>query len=136
MLIDVRVVACSKFTPSCRFGDCSPIANTLRPVFTGLTAHMTLDLVRLLLFPSLMAFAAVSDLMTMTISNRISLLLVAGFIVLAALGGMSLFAISMHLAAGAAVLAFAFGCFAAGWIGGGDAKLAAATALWFGFEHL
>jgi prepilin peptidase CpaA len=26
--------------------------------------------------------------------------------------------------------------FAAGWIGGGDAKLAAATALWLGFEHL
>ena len=23
-----------------------------------------------------------------------------------------------------------------GWIGGGDAKLAAATALWFGFDHL
>jgi prepilin peptidase CpaA len=30
----------------------------------------------------------------------------------------------------------AFGCFAQGWIGGGDAKLAAATALWFGFDHL
>ena len=27
-------------------------------------------------------------------------------------------------------------CFAQGWIGGGDAKLAAATALWFGFGHL
>ncbi|MCC7000494.1 MAG: prepilin peptidase, partial [Deltaproteobacteria bacterium] len=26
--------------------------------------------------------------------------------------------------------------FARGWIGGGDAKLAAATALWFGWEHL
>jgi prepilin peptidase CpaA len=99
-------------------------------------ANMTLDLVRLLLFPALMAFAAVSDLITMTISNRISLLLVAGFVVLAALGGMSLSAIAMHLAAGLAVLVFAFACFAAGWIGGGDAKLAAATALWFGFEHL
>jgi prepilin peptidase CpaA len=26
--------------------------------------------------------------------------------------------------------------FAFGWIGGGDAKLAAATALWFGFDQL
>jgi prepilin peptidase CpaA len=26
--------------------------------------------------------------------------------------------------------------FAMGWIGGGDAKLAAATALWLGFDHL
>jgi prepilin peptidase CpaA len=34
------------------------------------------------------------------------------------------------------VLAVAFVCFACGWIGGGDAKLAAATALWLGFGHL
>jgi prepilin peptidase CpaA len=99
-------------------------------------AEMTLDFVRLLLFPALMAFAAVSDLFTMTISNRISLLLLAGFAVLAAFGGMSLSAISMHVAAGLAVLTFAFICFALGWVGGGDAKLAAATALWFGFDHL
>jgi prepilin peptidase CpaA len=42
----------------------------------------------------------------------------------------------MHLAAAAAVLAVAFLFFSQGWIGGGDAKLAAATALWFGFDHL
>ena len=40
---------------------------------------MILDLARLLLFPALMAFAAASDLLTMTISNRVSLALVAGF---------------------------------------------------------
>jgi prepilin peptidase CpaA len=97
---------------------------------------MALDIVRLLLFPALMAFAAVSDLFTMTISNRISLLLVAGFVLLAAFGGMGLHAISMHVAAGLAVLTIAFACFAFGWIGGGDAKLAAATALWLGFDHL
>ena len=91
-------------------------------------AYMTLDLVRLLLFPALMAFAAVSDLTTMKISNRISLLLLAGFVLLAAVSGMSWHAISMHLVAGVVVLVLAFGCFAAGWIGGGDAKLAAATA--------
>jgi prepilin peptidase CpaA len=97
---------------------------------------MALDIVRLLLFPALMAFAAVSDLLTMTISNRISLMLIAGFVLLAAFGGMSLHAASMHVGAGLAVLTVAFACFAAGWIGGGDAKLAAATALWFGFDHL
>ncbi len=42
----------------------------------------------------------------------------------------------MHAAAGAAVLAVTFALFAFGWIGGGDAKLAAATALWFGFGTL
>jgi prepilin peptidase CpaA len=34
------------------------------------------------------------------------------------------------------VLAVAFGCFAMGWVGGGDAKVAASAALWFGFGHL
>ena len=41
-----------------------------------------------------------------------------------------------HAGAAAIVLVVAFGFFARGWIGGGDAKLAAATALWFGFDHL
>ena len=40
------------------------------------------------------------------------------------------------LGAGATVLVVAFGCFAMGWVGGGDAKVAAAAALWFGFGHL
>ena len=38
--------------------------------------------------------------------------------------------------AGAAVLALTFALFGFGWIGGGDAKLAAATALWLGFDTL
>ena len=97
---------------------------------------MILDIARLLLFPSLLSFAAASDLFTMTISNRISLALAAGFLVLAALGGMGPWEILLHLGAGAAVLVAAFGCFAMGWVGGGDAKIAAAAALWFGFGHL
>ena len=97
---------------------------------------MVIDAIKLLLFPALMAFAASSDLLTMTISNRLSLLLASSFFLLALITGMSFGIIGMHLAAGALVLAVCFGFFAMGWIGGGDAKLAAATALWFGFEHL
>ncbi|TAK47501.1 MAG: peptidase [Xanthobacteraceae bacterium] len=97
---------------------------------------MVLDILRLLLFPTLVAFAAASDLVTMTISNRVSLLLAAGFIVLALAGGMGLTQMAWHAAAGIAVLTGAFALFALGWIGGGDAKLAAATALWLGFDHL
>ena len=97
---------------------------------------MILDVARLLLFPALMAFAAASDLFTMTISNRVSLALAAGFLVLAVASGMAVPDILMHLAAGATVLVAAFACFAFGWIGGGDAKVAAAAALWFGFAHL
>jgi prepilin peptidase CpaA len=97
---------------------------------------MTLDIARLLLFPALMVFAAISDLFTMTISNRVSIALAAGFLVLALAGGMATSEILIHFAAGAVVLAFAFGCFAMGWVGGGDAKVAAAAALWFGVAHL
>jgi|ERR1700744_5178031 prepilin peptidase CpaA len=97
---------------------------------------MILDIARLLLFPALMLFAAASDLFTMTISNRVSLILAAGFLVLAPLTGMAFHEITSHFAAGASVLVIAFACFAMGWIGGGDAKVAAAAALWFGFDHL
>lgn len=97
---------------------------------------MILDVARLLFFPALMAFAAASDLVTMTISNRVSLALAAGFLALALASGMAPSDILMHLAAGAIVLVVAFGCFSMGWIGGGDAKVAAAGALWFGFAHL
>ncbi len=97
---------------------------------------MILDLARLFLFPALMAFAAASDLFTMTISNRISLALIACFLVLAPASGMGAYEVLLHFAAGATVLVIAFGCFAMGWVGGGDAKVAAAAALWFGFAHL
>ncbi len=97
---------------------------------------MILDLVRLLLFPALMAFAAASDLFTMTISNRVSLVLVAGFAVLALASGMAPYDVLTHVGAGALMLAVTFTCFAMGWVGGGDAKVAAAIALWFGFPHL
>jgi prepilin peptidase CpaA len=97
---------------------------------------MILDLARLLLFPGLMAFAAVSDLFTMTISNRVSLALAASFMALALMEGMGLNDIALHLGAGATILAATFGCFAMGWVGGGDAKVAASAALWFGFGHL
>lgn len=97
---------------------------------------MLIDALKLLLFPALMAFAASSDLLTMTISNRLSIALAGGFVLLTIASGMALPAIGWHLAAGALVLAVSFVLFTQGWIGGGDAKLAAATALWFGFDHL
>jgi prepilin peptidase CpaA len=92
--------------------------------------------ITLLLFPTIMAFAASSDILTMTISNRFSLILAGGFFALAFLNGMSWMEILMHASAGVIVLIAFFICFTRGWVGGGDAKLAAATALWFGFSHL
>src|SRR6266849_3669132 len=97
---------------------------------------MVADVVRLMLFPALMAFAASSDLLTMTISNRVPLILMGGFFALALAGGMGMTEILCHMGAACAVLLVAFGFFTRGWIGGGDAKLAAATALWLGFDYL
>jgi prepilin peptidase CpaA len=97
---------------------------------------MVIDLVRLTLFPTLMAFAASSDLITMTISNRVSIVLVGGFFALALMSGMGTSEVLSHAGAAAVVLVVSFGFFARGWMGGGDAKLAAATAMWFGFDYL
>jgi prepilin peptidase CpaA len=87
-------------------------------------------------FPALAAYAAASDLLTMTIPNRLSLALVVGFPASAVAVGLPLSQIGMHAAAGGLVLAIGIGLFALGWIGGGDAKFAAAVALWFGFTPL
>ncbi len=97
---------------------------------------MLIEAVRLTLFPAMMAFAASSDLLTMTIANRVSLILIGGFVALALLSGLSGADVASHVGAAAAVLGVAFVCFGCGWIGGGDAKLAAVTALWFGFGNL
>lgn len=90
----------------------------------------------MLVFPLLMAYAASSDLLTMRISNRLVLLLLGFFFAIALLAGFSIELIGMHVASAALVLAVSFSFFALGWIGGGDAKLIAATTLWFGFEGM
>jgi prepilin peptidase CpaA len=96
-----------------------------------------LDWPTLTVFPLLMAYAAVSDILTMTIANRVSIVLVLGFVALAVWAGVPWQTIAIdHLACGAAVLVLTFALFAFGWIGGGDAKLAAATAVWFGWSDL
>jgi prepilin peptidase CpaA len=52
------------------------------------------------------------------------------------LAGIGLPAIGAHLAAGLCVLLLCMVFFFCGWCGGGDAKLLAAIALWFGFDSL
>ncbi|BAU91241.1 type IV prepilin peptidase, cpaA [Methylorubrum populi] len=97
---------------------------------------MTSYLLLCVVFPFLMAYAAASDLLTMRISNRITGLVFVGFVLYVVASGMSWDDLLWHLAAGALTLVITFAFFARGWIGGGDAKLAAATALWIGLAHL
>lgn len=92
-----------------------------------------LNLIFLLVFPALMAYAACSDLLTMRISNKISIALVLGFLGIALFAGLPFDRIGLHFVTGVIVLTVAFAFFAFGWIGGGDAKLVAATSLWFGY---
>ena len=94
------------------------------------------DLALFLVFPALMIAAAFSDLFTMTIPNRIAIGLSGAFFVFAFALGLPLETVGMHLLAGLAMLIVTFVMFARGWMGGGDAKLAAATALWMGWENL
>lgn len=90
----------------------------------------------LIVFPFLMAYAAARDLLTMTIPNAVSLLLLLGFAIFAGATGMWGWDLVGHLGAGAATLVVTFSLFAFRIIGGGDAKLAAATAVWIGFDRL
>ena len=85
-------------------------------------------------FPFCMLFAAISDMLSMTIANRVSVLLVVVFALVAPLTGMEWAAYGLHFAAGALVLTVTFGLFAMGGMGGGDAKLLAATAVWMGLN--
>jgi prepilin peptidase CpaA len=86
--------------------------------------------------PALLVYACFSDLFTMRISNRTCLAVLALFPLAAFAAGMAPAAVGMHLLAGLAVLAVSFTLFSLRWIGGGDAKLVAASAVWFGFEAL
>ncbi|TCL72008.1 prepilin peptidase [Rhizobium sp. BK251] len=85
-----------------------------------------------LIFPLCLAVAAFFDLFTMTIPNRVSLILVAAFLVVAPFLGLGYQVIGMHLLGGLIVLSVCFCLFALNVMGGGDAKLLSAAAVWFG----
>lgn len=88
----------------------------------------------MVIFPLCLAFAALADTLTMTIPNRVSLVLLIAFVVIAPMTGMDLANYGLHFAAGLIVFVVCFGLFAIGVMGGGDAKLLSATAVWFGLN--
>lgn len=93
-----------------------------------------LEAVVFVVFPFCMVFAALSDMLSMTIANRVSILLLAAFAIVAPLTGMDWASFGWHFAAGGLVLAVTFALFALGGMGGGDAKLLTASAVWLGFD--
>ncbi|MFT3998517.1 MAG: prepilin peptidase [Asticcacaulis sp.] len=95
---------------------------------------MNLPLLFALIFPACLIWAAVSDLTTMTIPNRLSIILAAMFLPVALLLKPDLLFIAEHLGVGALAFVLGIVAFALRFMGGGDAKLIAATALWFHFQ--
>ncbi|OHB30527.1 MAG: pilus assembly protein CpaA [Phenylobacterium sp. RIFCSPHIGHO2_01_FULL_69_31] len=89
-----------------------------------------------IVFAALVLAAAAWDAVSFTIPNWISLALVAVFPVAALAAGLSLPAMGLHLAVGVAALLIGMAMFALRWMGGGDAKLVSAVALWLGLGGL
>src|SRR6202034_4167778 len=80
--------------------------------------------------------SASMDLLTFTIPNRICVALALGYVIFAALLGVPAVSILLNISCGLAILLIPFGMFSFGWLGGGDAKLAAATAAWLGWTAI
>ena len=85
------------------------------------------------LFPVMVIIAALTDIASFTIPNRLTILLAACYLPVALILGRPFGEIGFGLASGAGALVVAVAMFAAGWIGGGDAKLFAGVALWLGW---
>ncbi|MBB1249404.1 prepilin peptidase [Rhizobium sp. G21] len=87
----------------------------------------------LVIFPLCMAMAATNDFLSMTIPNRLSVILVASFLLIAPFSGLSVVDFGWHLLTGLTVFVAGFALFALRVMGGGDAKILAASAIWYGW---
>jgi prepilin peptidase CpaA len=92
-----------------------------------------LDILALAAFAGLLIYAASSDIARMIIPNWVSIAMAGTFPIAALADGMPLLDIGLHVLFGLAILVAGFFLFAGNIIGGGDAKLLAATAVWTGY---
>ena len=98
------------------------------------------ELLLIAVLPALLVGAAFWDLASFTIPNVLPMAMGVCFILfiaVAAMGGdFTWAALGLHVAAGAVALVAGMAMFAFGWVGGGDAKLFAVSALWLGWHML
>ncbi|HEX4181194.1 MAG TPA: prepilin peptidase [Caulobacteraceae bacterium] len=97
---------------------------------------IVLQTVLLAAFPILVIMAALTDVTSFTIPNRISVLLILMFFPAALAMGRPIGEIGMDVVVFAAALLAGMAMFAVGWVGGGDAKLLAAASLWLGLAAM
>ncbi|WP_300555097.1 prepilin peptidase [Maricaulis sp.] len=87
-------------------------------------------------FLAAMLLAAAFDATQFRIPNWLAGGVALGFVLFLPFSGLSWVGMGLHLGAGFVALLLGMALFASGWIGGGDAKLFAAAALWFGWPGL
>ena len=90
----------------------------------------------LFLFPALMVAPMSSDITTMKIPNWIPATLIAGNLTISYWLRLSWTDVFLNFSCGAAILILSGALFQRGWVGGGDAKLASATAVWIGWGSI
>lgn len=84
--------------------------------------------------PMIFAYAGSSDLFNMRLSNRLVGFFLLPFPLFAYGISLPWIDVIMHVGVGMLVLGVCFFFWSRGWIGGGDAKFAAVTAIWLGPE--
>ncbi len=87
-------------------------------------------------FLGFLVIAALSDVADLRIPNRLTLAMAMGGLPAVWLLGAGASALPSAALTGAATLAVTWAMFELGWLGGGDAKLAAAASLWLGPEAM
>lgn len=93
---------------------------------------ITLQILALMTFPMLLLIAAISDIRAFIIPNHVNLALVAAWPFAVLMCNVGLVEASFAVGLSVVMLILCFCLFAAGWLGGGDAKLIAAVTLWVG----
>jgi prepilin peptidase CpaA len=86
----------------------------------------------LIAFSGAMIWAAIGDVRTFLITNKLNMLIAAGFLVFALPMGLGLNDVAAHIGIGFLTTLIALAMFLVGVYGGGDAKLTGAAALWLG----
>jgi prepilin peptidase CpaA len=93
-----------------------------------------LTLILLAVLPALVIVAGLKDLTSMTIPNWVSGLLILGYFPAAFAVGLPLATVAVSVGIALVALIAGAGMFALRWLGGGDAKLMAASCLWLGLS--
>jgi prepilin peptidase CpaA len=99
---------------------------------SNMTLLVFMSLVGLLVFAGLMVWAAIGDVRSFTITNKLNLVIAGSFLVLALPMGMAWPQILDHVKVGLITIVITIMMFLIGIYGGGDAKMTGAVALWLG----